>query len=85
MFFDENGVLNVDDMIANNASFKTIMEDGVVTDEEIKIQSDKVVAMLRNIEAKYDKTQLAEIKDLLVEMGVLYAVYNYYSIMNIKK
>lgn len=85
MFFDENGVLNVDDMIANNASFKTIMEDGVVTDEEIKIQSDKVVAMLRNIEAKYDTTQLAEIKDLLVEMGVLYAVYNYYSILNIKK
>ena len=85
MFFDENGVLNVDDMIANNASFKTIMEDGVVTDEEIKIQSDKVVALLRNIEAKYDTTQLAEIKDLLVEMGVLYAVYNYYSIMNIKK
>ena len=85
MFFDENGVLNIDDMIANNASFKTIMEDGVVTDEEIKIQSDKVVALLRNIEAKYDTTQLAEIKDLLVEMGVLYAVYNYYSIMNIKK
>lgn len=85
MFFDENGVLNVDDMIANNASFKTIMGDGVVTDEEIKIQSDKVVALLRNIEAKYDTTQLAEIKDLLVEMGVLYAVYNYYSIMNIKK
>lgn len=85
MFFDENGVLNVDDMIANNASFKTIMEDGVVTEEEIKIQSDKVVALLRNIEAKYDTTQLAEIKDLLVEMGVLYAVYNYYSIMNIKK
>ena len=85
MFFDENGVLNVDDMIANNSSFKTIMEDGVVTDEEIKIQSDKVVALLRNIEAKYDTTQLAEIKDLLVEMGVLYAVYNYYSIMNIKK
>ena len=85
MFFDENGVLNVDDMIANNASFKTIMEDGVVTEEEIKIQSDKVVALLRTIEAKYDTTQLAEIKDLLVEMGVLYAVYNYYSIMNIKK
>jgi hypothetical protein len=61
------------------------MEDGVVTEEEIKIQSDKVVALLRNIEAKYDTTQLAEIKDLLVEMGVLYAVYNYYSIMNIKK
>ena len=85
MFFDENGVLNFDDMIANNASFKTIVEDGVVTEEEIKIQSDKVVALLRNIETKYDTTQLAEIKDLLVEMGVLYAVYNYYSIMNIKK
>ena len=85
MFFDENGVLNIDEMIANNESFKTIMDDGIVTEEEIKAQSDKVVALLRNMESKYDATQLTEIKELLVESGALYAVYNYYTIMNLKK
>ena len=84
MFFNENGILNIDEMVENNASFKNIMEDGVVTEEEIKAQSDKVVALLRDMDAKYSEEQLAEIKSLLVESCALYAIYNYYSIQNIK-
>ena len=84
MFFNENGILSLDEMVENNASFKNIMEDGVVTEDEIKAQSDKVVALLRDIEAQYSEEQLAEIKDLLVESSVLYAIYNYYSIQNIR-
>ena len=85
MFFNEEGILNIDEMVVNNASFKNIMEDGIVTEEEIKNQSEKVVAMLRDMEAKYSEDQLAEIKDLLVESGVLFAVYNLHSIQNINK
>lgn len=85
MFFDENGILNIDEMVVKNESFKKIMEDGVVTDEELKLQSDKVVAMLREMEAKCSEEQLAEIKSLLVETSVLYAVYNYQSIQNLYK
>ncbi len=85
MFFNEEGILNIDEMVVSNASFKNIMEDGVVTDEEIKAQSEKVVAMLRDMETKYSAEQLAEIKSLLVESSVLYAVYNFYSIQNINK
>ena len=85
MFFNKEGILNIDEMVANNASFKTIMEDGVITEEEIKAQFDKVVAMLHNMEAKYSEEQLAEIKNLLVETSVLYAVYNFHSIQNINK
>lgn len=85
MFFNEEGILNIDELVANNESFKNIMEDGVVTDEEIKTQSDKIIAMLHGMEEKYSKEQLAEIKDLLVETSVLYAVYNFYSIKNISK
>lgn len=85
MFFNEEGILNIDEMIAGNASFKTIMEDGVITEEEIKAQSDKVVAMLHDMETKYNEEQLADIKNLLVESSVLYAVYNFYSIQNINK
>lgn len=85
MFFNEEGILNLDEMVVNNASFKTIMEDGVITAEEIKAQSDKVVTMLHDMEAKYNEEQLAEIENLLVESSVLYAVYNFYSIQNINK
>lgn len=85
MFFNEKGILNIDEMVVNNASFKNIMEDGVITEEEIKAQSDKIVAMLHDMETKYNEEQLAEIKNLLVESGVLYAVYNFYSIQNINE
>ena len=85
MFFNEDGILNIDEMVINNASFKAITEDGVVTEEEIKVQSDKVVAMLHDMEAKYNEEQLAEIKNLLVESSVLYAVYNFHAIQNINK
>ncbi len=83
MFFNEEGILNIDEMVDKNASFKNIMEDGVVTEDEIKSQSDKVVSMLHDMEAKYSEEQLAEIKNLLVESSVLYAVYNFYSIQSI--
>lgn len=85
MFFNEEGILNIDEMVVNNASFKAIMEDGVITEEEIKAQSDKVVAILHDMEAKYNEEQLAEIKNLLVESSVLFAVYNFHSIQSINK
>ena len=85
MFFNEEGILNLDEMVVNNASFKAIMEDGVITDEEIKAQSEKVVAMLHDMEATYTEEQLAEIRNLFVESSVLYALYNVYSIQNINK
>lgn len=85
MFFDENGILNIDEIVADNASFKNIMEDGIVTEEEIKSQSEKVIAMLREMETRYTEEQLAEIKNLFVETSVLYAIYNIHSIQKITR
>ena len=85
MFFNEEGILNIDEMVVDNTSFKAIMEDGVITEDEIKAQSEKVVSLLHDMEAKYSEEQLAEIKNLLVESSVLYAVYNFLSIQNINK
>lgn len=85
MFFNEKGILNIDEIVANNTSFKNIMEDGIVTEEEVKAQSDKVITMLHDMEAKYSQEQLAEIKSLLAETSVLYAVYNFHFIQNIDK
>ena len=85
MFFNEEGILNIDEMVVNNASFKNIMEDGVITESEIKEHSDKVLALLQAMEQKYSQEQLQEIQELLVETAVMYAVYNVYSIQSISK
>lgn len=84
MFFDEKGILNIDELVASNNSYKKIMEDGIVTDEELKEQSDKVLAILHDIEQKHTEEELKEIKELLTESGVLYAIYQYYSIQALK-
>lgn len=85
MFFNQNGILNIDEAIMNKESFKKIMADGIVTEDEIKEQSDKVVGLFQEIEKKYSEEQLHEIKDLLAETSVLYAVYNIYSIHSLNE
>lgn len=84
VFFDKNGVLNLDEAVMNIDSFKTIMADGIVTDEELKAQSDRVIGILHDMEKKYSPEQLKEIKQLLAEASVLYAIYNYHSIQSVK-
>lgn len=84
VFFDKNGVLNLDEAVMNIDSFKTIMADGTVTDEELKAQSDRVIGILHDMEKRYSPEQLKEIKQLLAETSVLYAIYNYHSIQSVK-
>lgn len=85
MFFNEEGLLNVDELVVNNESFRTIMEDGVITESEIEAQSEKVFTILRNMENKFSEEQLVEVKNLIAESCVLYAVYNYYSLQDLEK
>lgn len=85
MFFNEEGILNIDEAVAETPSYKKIMEDGIVTEEELVSQAQKVVSMLQTMEKKYNEEQLLEIKALLTESSVLYAVYNIHSIQNINK
>ena len=84
VFFDKNGVLNLDEAVMDIDSFKTIMADGIVTDEELKAQSDHVIGILHDMEKRYSPEQLKEIKQLLAETAVLYAIYNYHSIQSVK-
>lgn len=84
MFFDENGVLNLDEMIAQNDSFKKIMADELVSEAEVKEQSDRVLQMMHDMEQRYTAEQVEEIKRLLVETNVLYAIYNIHSLQTLK-
>ena len=35
-FFEEEGILNIDDLIMEQPSFQKIIEDGIVTEEELQ-------------------------------------------------
>lgn len=78
--FDKNGMLNISDLVINNPSFKIIMEDGIVTDEELRRQSEAAMASLRKLEAMCSEEQQNAILEMLSEMGVLFSVYHNYQL-----
>ena len=57
-FFDESGSLNIDDLIIQQPSFKKIMEDGVVTEEELAEQKERVIILLKKIEQGFTPEQI---------------------------
>lgn len=83
-FFDENGFLNLDGAILEMKSFKTIMEDGIVTDDELAKQADHVTGLLRKLEEICSEEQAGLVKELLAEMNVLFAVYHYKEIQTLR-
>lgn len=72
-FFDESGALNIDDLILQQPSFKKIMEDGVVTDEELAEQKERVIALLKKLEQNSTPEQIDKVRELLAEISVLVA------------
>ncbi len=76
-FFDESGSLNIDDLILQQPSFKKIMEDGVVTEEELTEQKERVVGLLKGMEQDLSPEQIDQVRELLAEISVLVAVGQY--------
>jgi hypothetical protein len=75
MFFDEQtGILNLDEQMQLRPSFQKIMADEKVTEEEIEEQSQLLISLLKEIETLLHPEQLAKVRDVLAEMGVLYAI-----------
>ena len=72
MFFNEQGMLNLDEAVMNQPTFKKIMEDGIVTEQEIK-----------SMEKNYTEEQQREIKELLVEAGVLFTTSQYHALQSL--
>ena len=83
MLFDKNGMLCIDELVSQQPTFRKIMEDGVITDEEIKEQSALTLSILKRIEGTFDPEQLKEVQKLLTEMSVLFAIYKYREIRDI--
>ena len=78
MLLDDSGVINIDEAVLNSSSYQKIMEDGVVTDEELAEQSKKVNELLGEASKMPEETQ-AFIEKLLVETCVLSAISQVYA------
>lgn len=83
--FDKNGMLNIDDIVASHPSYKTIMEDGIVTDDELKTQADATIASLRRLQEICNAEQQSAIAEAISEMAVLFAAYHNYELQDLRK
>jgi hypothetical protein len=79
IFFNEEGSLKINETIMNQPSFLKIMEDGIVTAEELEEQSQKVLSIFRKIEDTFTNEQKELVQELLVESNVLNAIFKQYS------
>jgi hypothetical protein len=74
-WFDaETGVLKLDEYVAEMPSYKKIMEDQVVSDQELDGQFERVTDLLKRL----DRSLPDELKDIttdaLCELAVLYVL-----------
>ena len=74
MLITENGLLDLDSIIINNPSYQKIMEDDIVTDEEIQEQAKKIDSMLKDMKSKYTPEQFEEVQKLIAEVSVLFVI-----------
>lgn len=59
---NEIDILDLESIMMNNASLTKILEDGIVTEEEIKEQSAKVTAIAEKLEQMCSEEQLKMIQ-----------------------
>lgn len=83
--FDENGMLNIADIVAMHPSYKAIMEDGIVTDQELKDQADTTIASLKKLQSICNEEQQSAILEAISEMSVLFAAYHNYQLQDLRK
>lgn len=77
-------ILDLESIMMNNTSLMKILEDGVVTEEEIGEQSQKVLEIAERLQQTCSDEQLKLIRKLLAEMNALYVAYNYNELLSIR-
>lgn len=80
--FDKDGLLNIADIIASHPSYKAIMEDGIVTSQELTDQAERTIYSLKRLQAICNEEQQSAILEAISEMSVLYAAYRNYELQN---
>lgn len=76
-------LINIDELIVKEPSFKKIMEDEIVTDDELMEQTKTVTDLLKEAENRFQGDNLLFIKKLFAETNVLSAIYHYHELQNL--
>lgn len=84
MLFNEQGYIDIDEMMVQEPSFQNIMADGIVSEEELCDQSKKVIELLHETERRFSEEDLKFIKKLIADVNVLSAIYHFYTLQNIR-
>lgn len=80
MCLDKDNILNINKLINENPCFQKIMEDGIITEEELDAQTEKVSLLWAGLKEKLDADQMEDVTRLLVDISVLVVLHNYYSL-----
>lgn len=84
MIFNKQGFIDIDEMIAQEPSFQKIMADGVVTSDELREQTNRVIDLLHEVENRFCEEDQLLVKLLFAETNVLSVIYHQYSLQNIR-
>ena len=74
LFDEETGYLIIDELAMKRDSYAKVLEDNVVTEKEIKEQSDLVLDYLKKMDQKLNEEEQEMVIDLICEMAVLYEI-----------
>lgn len=80
----KTNIMDFESIMMNNASLMKILEDGVVTEEEIMEQSQRVMDLIAKLEQTCTQEQLQLIQEFIAEMNALYVAYNYNELLSIR-
>lgn len=70
-WFDESGLLALDDYVMQSGSYQRVTDDQRVTDEEIAEQAQRVAEVLKQLEGMLSPEAKAVATDALSELAVL--------------
>lgn len=80
----KTNIMDFESIMMNNASLMKILEDGVVAEEEIMEQSQRVMDLIAKLEQTCTQEQLQLIQEFIAEMNALYVAYNYNELLSIR-
>lgn len=79
------GLLRLDELVTENPTWHKIMEDDIVSEEEVAEQGDKVVKMIKEVEDTLSEEQRQMVDKLVAEVGVLYSAHHLYTAQQLLK
>src|ERR1043166_7916261 len=74
-FDDQSGVVLFDEYVGQMDSFRKIMEDNRITEEEVSGQAQRVIELLKKLDQTLDADAKSLVTDVFCEIAVLHALH----------